>query len=150
MRNLVNWNGSVRLTFWALLSHMHANKTHALPHTLTLGINPRLRYQSISRSLGPPDVNKLGNPILYIFQACQSVRMKCCLLPLGKFLLSLLAECSSSFISLSMNRCAGTKSCVTCQIWCYFQKFTDHPQRITSSIFHISPETLHYNHPEIS
>lgn len=119
-------------------THPHAGNQSSAPLSIHISI------------AGPPDVNKLGNPILYIFQACQSVRMKCCLLPLGKFLLSLLAECSSSFISPSMNRCAGTKSCVTCQIWCYFQKFTDHPQTITSSIFHISPERLHWNHPEIS
>lgn len=46
----LKWIGPAHIL--SLLSHMHANKTHALPHTLTLGINPRLRYQSISRSLG--------------------------------------------------------------------------------------------------
>lgn len=111
-----------------LLSHAGTQNTH----TLTLWINSCLRYQSISRSLGP-DVNKLGyrpnsNPILYIFHRCQSVRMKCCLLALGKFLLSFLAKCSSSFICLSMYKCVRMKSFVTCQIWCYFQLFSDRAQ----------------------
>lgn len=126
-------------------SHSELAVTYACKQNTRTSTHPHAGNQSsallsIHISIaGPPDVNKLGNPILYIFQACQSVTMKCCLLPLGKFLLSFLAKRSSGFISPSMNRCVGMKRCVTCQIWCYFQKFSDHPQMITSSFFSYIP-----------
>lgn len=125
-------------------SHSELAVTYACKQNTRASTHPHAGSQSSALLsihiviVGPPDVNKLGNLIFYIFQGCQSVRMKCCLLPLGNFLLSFLAKCSSSFPS--MNRCERMKSCVTCQIWCYFQKFSDHPQTITSSIFHISPQ----------
>lgn len=84
----------------------YAGKQNARTSTHPRALNQSSALLSIHISIvGPPDVNKLGNPILYIFQGCQSVRMKCCSLPLGKFLLSVLAQCRSSFISLSMNKC---------------------------------------------
>lgn len=100
--------------------HMHANRTHTHFHTNnthTRTLNQFSSPLSIHISIvEPPDVNKRGNPILYIFQRCQSVRMKCCLLALGKFIPSFLAKCSSSFICLSMYKCVRMKSLVTRQI----------------------------------
>lgn len=100
----LKWIGPAHIL--RLLSHVHANKTHTSTHPRAL--NQSMAPLSIHISIpGPPNVNKLGNPILYIFQGCQSVRMKCCWPPLRKFLLSILAKCRSSFISLLMTNAWG-------------------------------------------
>lgn len=111
---------------------MRANKTHThratRKHARTHPSNQFSSPLSIHISIAAPhDVNKLGNPILYIFQRCQSVRMKCCLQALGKFLPSFLAECGSSFICLSMHKCGvGMKSFAARQLRCYFQQLSNH------------------------
>lgn len=98
-------------------------ETHTNTHAHTPPSNQFSSPLSIHILIAAPhDVNKLGNPILYIFQRCQSVRMKCCLQALGKFLPSFLAECGSSFICLSMHKCGvGMKSFAIRQLRCYFQ-----------------------------
>lgn len=121
-----------------LLSQAYAQNFRARTHTLNQFLSPLSIHISIAwpRDANKPAYTPNSNPILYIFYRCQSVRMKCCLLALGKSPLSSLAKCGSSFICLvNVQMCEDEKFCdMSCYAIFSYSVIVHFPQNKISSI----------------